>query len=128
MVESARVALSRLPAWVPVLGVVLVLGELTAAAGVLTARSTETVVLRVDGVPGGPSLTYETPVGGAAVRARNTPFVKEVRIRAGGSVTIHTFSGTNDPVTCSITVNGKVLSRMTSHGFWDRTTCHSKIR
>jgi hypothetical protein len=128
-VESARAALSRLPTWVPVLGVALVLGELIAAAGVRTPRpaGTETVVLRVDGVTGGPSLSYETPTESATDNSRNMPFVKEVRVEAGGSVTIHTFSGTADPVTCSITVNGKVLSRVTSHGFWDKTTCHSKI-
>jgi hypothetical protein len=127
VVEPARVAPARLPAWVAVLGVVLVLGELLTAAGVLTSHPTETVVLRVDGVPGGPNLTYDTPAGSATVRAKNMPFIKKVRVKAGGSVTIHTFSGTDDPVTCSITVNGDLLSRMTSHGYWDRTTCHSKI-
>ena len=135
MVEPARAALSRLPTWVPAVGVVLVLGELTAATGVLTARSpalrpkgaTATVVLRVDGVPGGPSLTYDTPAGSAAVRPTSMPFVKKVQVKAGGSVTIHTFSGTDDPVTCSITADGEVLSRLTSRGFWDRLTCHSTV-
>jgi hypothetical protein len=69
--SPARAVLTRLPGWV-ILGLVLVLGELTGGAVLLAGGrdgltalggATRTVVLQVDGACDGDTATYTTPTG-----------------------------------------------------------------
>ena len=150
--SPARAALSRLPGWVTALGMALVLAELTADAVVLAGGwgglavlggETRTVVLQVGNVYGDDSATYTTPTrdGRFDVPAEARPLgqgsysepganpTKTVAVRPGGIVTIHTFSGTGAAVTCSITVDGKVLSLTTPEAdpVWTSGTCRARI-
>ena len=131
-------ALSRLPRWVTVLGLVLVLGELAGAAllakgpgslGIGAHGGMRTVVLRVDhvpvpGIPCSPycsqEVDYSTPTGSGTYNAmddrlRALPFAKTVRVRAGAIVTLDGSYVGDQSITCSITVNGKVVSRNTDN-------------
>ncbi|MDN3360070.1 hypothetical protein QWU11_46425 [Actinomadura sp. DC4] len=154
--SSARAALTLLPGWVTVLGLVLVLGELTGGA-VLLARSrdgltapggaAQTVVLQVTGACAGDTATYTTPTGDGQfdMPAQKPPrslancvshgspttptLQKTVNMQPGGKVTINTFNGYADfPLTCSITMNGKVLSQVVNNEFWGRATCWARIQ
>lgn len=146
--SPVRAALSRLPGWVTALGLILVLGELAGGAILLVAPSLaalgggpRTVVLQVENAYSGDSATYTTPTGdgqfdmpfetpplGQGSYSESGPTVTEtVTVPAGGLVTIHTFSGYEGRLGCSITVNGRVLSQVTTGGFWDRATCRAKI-
>ena len=139
--SPVRAALSRLPGWVPALGVVLVLGELACGTVLLAARphggtarphggtgrsaAMRTAVLRVDGGHAvcnpadscGPRVAYNTPTAQMAMSSVVMPFVKTVRVRAPGWVSLTANSGTQDWATCSITVNGTVVSQVKSSGF-----------
>ena len=158
---SSRSALSRLPRWVTVLGLVLVLGELACAAllaagayrGTGSHRGTaahgpaQPVMLRVDGVPWphptcialrptacGPDIGYFTSTGvSATVRAARLPFIRTIRVQACQSVRLNATSDTHARITCSITVDGRVLSQVTAFtpssdftGHGD-ASCHSTI-
>jgi hypothetical protein len=150
--SPARPALSRLPRWVTALGLVLVVGELTAGAAALAKRApglawlggrTRTVVLQVEGSCAGDSATYTTPTGDGQFDmpaqaglincvthgGPSTPTLqKTFAVQVGGIVTISTFNAYGSyPITCSITVNGQVLSQDPNDGFRGRATCRAKI-
>lgn len=141
--SPARARTSRLPGWVPVLGLVLVLGEVTGGAVLLAGGGgPRTVVLQVSNAYSGDSATYTTPTGdGQFEMPADTPplgqggyeeagptLSKTVRVQSGGTVTISTFNGYGgSPVTCSITMNGAVLSQVPADGFWARATCRAKV-
>jgi hypothetical protein len=107
----------------------------------LPAGGTRAVVLRVDGtyrpIPGirgceAPAVPprrcevkYTTPAGGKTTYVGSLPFVTTIRVKAGASVTLSEFV-LADPLTCSITAGGAVLSRFTSHGGPD-PSCRSTI-
>lgn len=154
--SPARAVLPRLPGWVTVLGVVLVLGELTGGAVLLAggpsslaalSGETRTVVLKVDGACGSDDATYRTPTGDGQFDitvgrspegltecmshgSPTTPtLTKTVAVPAGGTVTISIFNGTGDPdlpLTCSITVNGSALDQVQA-GDGKRATCRARI-
>lgn len=150
----ARMAPSRLPGWVTVLGAVVVLGELAGGALLLGAPGsagglaaltggTRSVVLQVEGSCAGDGARYTTPAGDGHFDmpaqeglincfthgGPSTPVLqKTVTVRAGGTVTISTFNGYGSyPLTCSITVDGQVLSQVQNDGIWGRATCRAKI-
>lgn len=91
---------------------------------------TRTVVLRVDGKyrpipdtsgcqdgnvpPRFCEVTYTTPAGSKTTYVDSLPFVTTIRVPVGATVTLSEFV-LADPLTCSITVDGAVLSRFTSH-------------
>lgn len=108
----------------------------------------QTVVLRVDGVPlphptcialpqapCGPEIAYGTDLRhftSVPMPAR-LPFVKTIRVEAGQSVRLNADSDTHARITCSITVDGRILSKATAftpskdfteHG---NASCHSTI-
>lgn len=107
----------------------------------LPQNGADTVLLRVEGkvqIPPGAGVcaamtvprrycevTYTSPTGGNKINVNSLPFVKAIRVHPGGSVTLSEFV-LADPVTCSITVDGQVLSRFTSHGGPD-PSCRSTI-
>lgn len=140
---QARASLSRLPRWVPVLGVVLVLGEVTGAAILLPGGGgPRAVVLQVSNAYSGDGATYTTPAGdgqfempadtpplGQASTWQAGPTVsKTVSVPSGGTVTISTFNGYGGmPLTCSISVNGTVVSKVPADGFWARATCRATV-
>ena len=111
-------------------------GNLAAAPG----GGTRMVVLHVDAFTGD-TVTYSTPAGeeridmpsaapppgGGSYSEPGSDFTKTVSVRAGGIVTIHTFSRTNGPITCSITANGTVFSQATSSGYSDKGTCWARV-
>ena len=134
----SRPALSRLPRWVTVLGLVLVVLAVAAllAKGPIGRAigghgGMRTVVLKADdvpvpGIPCGqspcaPEVRYTTPTGSATYdgdihdpsRSSLLPFTKTVRVRAGGTVTLDAAYIGAQWITCSITVNGTVVSKNT---------------
>lgn len=142
-----RGAVSRLPRWVTVLGLVLVLGELVGAAllakgpgslAIGAPGGIQTVVLQVDHVPVqgipcspycSPMTEYTTPTGSGTYTATDDalhalPFRKTVRMRADGTVTLEGSYVGDQSITCSITVNGKVLSRHTNNGSSNAPSAH----
>ena len=141
--SPARAALSRFPRWLTALGLVLVLGELAGGAVLLAGGGgPRTVVLQVSNAYSGDTATYRTPTGdGQFDMPADTPplgqggysepgptLTKTVTVQAGGTVTISTFNGYGGmPLTCSITVNGKVLSQVPADGFWARATCRARV-
>lgn len=162
----SRPALSRPPRWLTVLGIVLLLGELTGAAVFLAAGphgetrpragpnggtqptagfpggtadrgAAQTVVLRVDGVPD-PScqqepgrcmsdVTYSRPTGTATVYSGPLPFVKEVPVPPGGIVTLTGASVSMERLACSITVDGKVVSQTATRNALNAVACHAML-
>lgn len=91
---------------------------------------TRTVLLRVDGeplrgyactpvppVPCGPEVGYGpgTPEAGTPpFRPVHLPFVRKIQVKAGGSVTLNAHAMTVSRITCSIAVDGQVLSEITA--------------
>lgn len=151
----ARVALSRLPGWVTVLGMALVLAELAAATVPLvtgrgglaagphggTGRSAgmRTVVLDIANAHRDDSATYTTPTGDGrfTMPAETRPLIpgaivaKTVGVQAGGIVTIHVVPGTGGTagLTCTIMVNGGAVSQATAEygGFRSWATCRARV-
>lgn len=155
--SPARARLSRLPGWVPVLGAVLVLGELTGGAVLLAGApgglaalggETRTVVLEVDGGCAGDSAAYTSPAGdghfdmsgqtavgspsGGCVShgsPTNPPLRMTLAVPAGGTVTISTFNRYGD-------ASFPLICLITMHGAVlnqvsdasrGRATCRAKI-
>lgn len=165
--ERSWAALSRLPRWVTVLGIVALAGELTFAAVLAagpprargptgtpparkaatptapapqratsavptTSGAAQTVLLQVEGaplavectpvppVPCGPVVGYRTSsteldaLLTPALKAASLPFTKTIRAKAGDIVTLISWSRTNSPLTCSITADDRVLSKITA--------------
>ena len=79
---------------------------------------------------GGP-VDYTTPAG-SIDEDPTLPFTTTVRVPAGGAVTLQAYPWMNAygvayQVTCSILLNGRVLSRDTSTGPGGRATCRARI-
>lgn len=159
---GARAALSRLPRWVIVLGIVLVLVVVAGGATRLAIGTpsgldvvlgrTQTVVLKVDGVPppndprtdcrGGSSgcdangrptpavasVSYRTPGGTRTSQDVALPFTKTVQVPVnGGVVTLDASSG-DDIATCSILLKGRVINQAWApNDMSQRATCYAAI-
>lgn len=142
---GTRAGLSRLPRWVTALGLVLVLGELTGAAllakgprGLATGPGVlRTVVLRVYAAPVqgitchhcSPMVSYSTPTvsgtGGAmGDGGRMVPFITTVRVRSGGTVTLDGSYVGAQSITCSVAVDGKVVTKNTDNQATDGPAAH----
>jgi hypothetical protein len=70
-------------------------------------------------------VTYTTPAGSKTTYVDSLPFVTTIRVLAGAAVTLSEFV-LADPLTCSITADGAVLSRFTSRGGAD-PSCRATI-
>lgn len=151
--SPARGPRSRLPTWVTVLGMVLVLGELTGGAVLLAGGrgglgalglGTRTVVLTVDGACAVDAVTYRTPTrhGQFDITAGTSPegikdcfshggftgptLTKTVAVRSGGTVTISIFERNGvTALSCSITVSGRVLDHAQVED--GRAACRARI-
>lgn len=58
-------------------------------------------------------VSYKTPAGFKVYNAPTLPFSKTVQVPVGGLVILRAAPGSDDPVTCSIVLNGRVLSQYT---------------
>jgi hypothetical protein len=108
----------------------------TVPSGVTSSTAvTRAVALRVDGGHAGcnppnscgPQVGYRTPAGGAVHFSTIMPFVKTVAVQAGGIVTLDANSATQNWATCTITVNGTVISRATTRKSFGNAICQSAI-
>jgi hypothetical protein len=92
-------------------------------------------VLRVSAAPGatcqdpsgcGTGVDYTTPTGDATNFSAAVPFIAKLPVPPGGIVTL---SGINpfEDLACSITVDGKVLSQVTTHDSSGRAICQARI-
>ena len=102
-----------------------------------------TVVLEVENAYSGDTATYGTPTeGGYFDESAGMPspdqrgywnkpyrFTKTAEVRPGGSVTIRTHTGYIGSFTpsCSISVDGEVLSQVVVEGIWSDGTCRATI-
>lgn len=111
--------------------------------GTPSSGGMRTVVLEVDNAYSRDSATYGTPTeAGRFDESAGTPppdtrgywqrpyrFTKTVPVRPGGSVTIRTLTGYIGSFTpsCSISVDGRVLSQVVVEGIWSKGTCRAVI-
>lgn len=110
--------------------------------GTASSGGMRTVVLEVDNAYSRDTATYGTPTeAGRFDESAGTPpdargywqrpyrFMKTVPVRSGGSVTIRTRTGYIGSFTpsCSISVDGRVLSQVVVSGIWSNGTCRATI-
>lgn len=76
-----------------------------------------------------PGVVYYTaPTGQASGFSAAVPLNAEVPVPAGGTVRIEIAGTAEELATCSITVNGDVLSRDTTHGSAGQADCQATVR
>jgi hypothetical protein len=98
---------------------------------------TRTVTLRVDGGSGcpdpsrscGPQVEYRTPTEGAVHWSTVLPFIETVEVQTGGIVTIDAIADAahHHWATCTVTVDGKVISKATTRKYLGQAICQTAI-
>lgn len=108
------------------------------ASGTSPGAARRTAVLQVSAIPDATCsqaprgcwpgvVSYTTPTGGASDFNAAAPLKAEVPVPAGGTVSLDVAGTAEELATCSITVNGDVLSRDTTHGSAGQADCKATI-
>lgn len=151
-----RFARSRPPGWVTALGLLLALGELAAGIALLALGYPHVARSRLHGTSGGPARTvvfrvdggytgcdpvsrcgdealqyqvlYVTPAGHDEWSyPRSIPFTKTVQVPAGEFVKFNAYAGGQAWATCTMTVDGMILSQITTRTLGGIAACQSVV-
>ena len=88
---------------------------------------THTVVYKVAGTATKGSVTYGTPSGQEQTNGVRLPWAKTLKVEAFDILVITAQNGGGGTITCSITVDGKVVKRGKSSGAYAVVTCTAPI-
>ena len=107
-------------------------------SGTGPAAARRTAVLRVGAVPDATCgqaprgcfpgvVSYTTPAGEASGFSAAAPLNAQIPVPAGGTVSLDVAATAEELATCSISENGRILSRDTTHGSAGQANCEATV-